>query len=303
MVSQLELIDKLQLLRKEKNTIILAHNYQIAEVQDIADYVGDSFELSRIAARTDVDIIVFCGVRFMAESAKILSPDKIVLLPEKEAGCPMADMIEVESLREMKNKYPDATVVSYVNSTAEVKAESDICCTSSNALKVVNSLPVKQIIFVPDKNLGRYVAERSDKEIIIWEGYCESHDSVDAEEIVEIKKVHPNAPILVHPECKPEVVAMADFIGSTAGILKYAKESNVDTMIIGTEIGIIHRLQKENPDKKFFVLSPKLVCSDMKKINLEKIVKSLENMETQIKIDEDIRERAFQALNRMLEVK
>jgi quinolinate synthase len=303
MVSQLELIDKLQLLRKEKNTIILAHNYQIAEVQDIADYVGDSFELSRIAARTDVDIIVFCGVRFMAESAKILSPDKIVLLPEKEAGCPMADMIEVKSLREMKNKYPDATVVSYVNSTAEVKAESDICCTSSNALKVVNSLPVKQIIFVPDKNLGRYVAERSDKEIIIWEGYCESHDSVDAEEIVEIKKVHPNAPILVHPECKPEVVAMADFIGSTAGILKYAKESNVDTMIIGTEIGIIHRLQKENPDKKFFVLSPKLVCSDMKKINLEKIVKSLENMETQIKIDEDIRERAFQALNRMLEVK
>lgn len=201
----------------------------------------------------------------MAESAKILSPEKTVLLPEKEAGCPLASMVDVDGLKEMKKKYPGATVVTYVNSTAAVKAESDICCTSSNALKVVESVPGNQVLFVPDKNLGQYVARRTSKEVIIWDGYCTTHHRVDPEEVKEVKAAHPDAPIVVHPECPPEVVELADHVDSTAGILKYCRESEADTIIVGTEQGLIHRLNKENPDKKFFVLSPKLICPNMKK--------------------------------------
>lgn len=296
------LLDKLKRLKKVRNAIILAHNYQIAEIQDAADFVGDSFELSRKAAKTDADVIVFCGVKFMAESAKILSPNKTVLLPVEDAGCPLADMIDVESLRKMKRKYPKAKVVTYVNSTAAVKAESYICCTSSNAIKVVESVPAKQIIFVPDKNLGYYVASHTDKEMIVWNGYCPTHDTVRVEEVKRLKRAYPDAPIVVHPECKPEVVALADHVGSTLGILRYAKESNADTLIIGTEEGLIHRLQIENPDKKFLPLRERFICPNMKKTNLEKVVNSLEKMEFEIKIPEDIRIKAYNALARMLEV-
>ncbi len=296
------LLGELKRLKKARNAIILAHNYQIAEIQDAADFVGDSFELSRKAAKTDADVIVFCGVKFMAESAKILSPNKTVLLPVEDAGCPLADTIDVESLRKMKRKYSKAKVVTYVNSTAAVKAESYICCTSSNAIKVVESVPAKQIIFVPDKNLGYYVASHTDKEMIVWNGYCPTHDTVQVEEAKRLKRAYPDAPIVVHPECKPEVVALADHVGSTSGILRYAKESNADTLIIGTEEGLIHRLQIENPDKKFLPLRERFICPNMKKTTLEKVVNSLEKMEFEIKIPEDIRIKAYNALARMLEV-
>jgi quinolinate synthase len=302
MISKEELIEKIKELKKEREAIILAHNYQIPDVQDIADFVGDSFGLSQKAAETDAEVIVFCGVKFMAESAKILSPEKIVLLPEKLAGCPMANMADVDSLKEMKKKYPEATVVTYVNSTAAVKAESDICCTSSNALKIVERVANDQIIFVPDKNLGRYVAERTSKEVIVWDGYCATHYRVRTEEVLKVKKAHPDAPILVHPECSEGVVKLADFVGSTAEILAFARNSKSDTLIIGTEEGILHRLKKDNPEKKFFILSPQLICPNMKKTNLEKVYHSLKNLETIIEVPEDIRKKAFQALNRMLEL-
>jgi len=297
-----DLLRKLKRLKKVRNAVILAHNYQISEIQDVADFVGDSFELSRKAAKTDADVIVFCGVKFMAESAKILSPNKTVLLPAEDAGCPLADMVDVESLREMEKKYPKAKVVTYVNSTAAVKAESYICCTSSNAVKVVESVPAEQVIFVPDKNLGHYVASHTNKEMIIWDGYCPTHNVVGIEDVKRLKKAYPNAPIVVHPECKLEVLALADHVGSTAGILRYAKESNADTLIIGTEEGLIHRLQVENPDKKFLPLRNQFICSNMKKTTLERVVNSLEKMEFEIKIPEEIRTKAYEALVRMLEV-
>ena len=267
MTSCQNIIEEIEHIKKEKNAVILAHNYQIPEIQDIADYLGDSLGLSRKAANTDAEIIVFCGVKFMAESAKILSPDKEVLLPEVEAGCPMAAMIDVDNLRKKKEEYPGAAVVSYVNTTAAVKAESDICCTSSNALEVVESITSDQIWFVPDKNLGRYVSEQTDKEIILWDGYCNTHNRVQPEEVKKVKKKHPDTPILVHPECDPKVVELADYVGSTAGILNYAKASDSSKLIIGTEKGLIHRLQKENPEKDFYLLSPRLVCPNMKKIS------------------------------------
>ncbi|MFW5985468.1 MAG: quinolinate synthase NadA [Halanaerobiaceae bacterium] len=297
-----ELRQKIKSLRKDRNAVILAHNYQNGEIQDIADYVGDSLGLSQQAAKTDAEVIVFCGVKFMAESAKILSPQKIVLLPEIESLCPMAGMVEPHGLREKKKQYPEAAVVTYVNSTAEVKAESDICCTSSNALKIVESIPEKQILFVPDQNLGNYVAARTDKEIITWNGYCTTHHRVKPEEIKKVKEKHPEAPILVHPECVSGVVAGADYVGSTAGILDYARNSKAQKLIIGTEQGLLHRLKKENPDKRFYTLSPSLICPNMKKINLQKLADSLKNMETKIEIPEKIRKKAEQALNRMLEV-
>ncbi|MFW6035044.1 MAG: quinolinate synthase NadA [Halothermotrichaceae bacterium] len=302
MSSQTQIIDRIKTLKKKRNAVILAHNYQVPEVQDIADYVGDSFGLSQKAAETSADVIVFCGVKFMAESAKILSPDKIVLLPEKLAGCPMANMADVQGLRKMKEKYPDAEVVTYANSTAAVKAESDVCCTSSNAVDIVNALDNEQILFVPDKNLGKYVAERTDKEVIIWEGYCATHHRVKPEEVKKVKEKHPDAPILIHPECMPEVSKQADYVGSTAGILRYAKESDTETIIVGTEQGIIHRLKNENPDKKFYLLSSQLICPNMKKTNLDKVVDSLENMQTQIEINDKIRVKAHQALQRMLKL-
>lgn len=291
-------------LKKERNAVILAHNYQLPEVQDIADVVGDSYSLSQYAANTNSDVIVFCGVHFMAESAKILSPDKTVLLPVKNAGCPMADMVTVPKLREMKAKYPDAAVVCYVNSSAEVKAESDVCCTSSNALKVVQSVKNRQVIFVPDENLGSYVASKvKDKEVILWKGFCITHKRVKGSEVQKIRQLHPNAKILMHPECEPEVQKLADFLGSTAEIIKYAGEIPERDIIIGTEEGVLHALKKQNPEKNFYLLSTRLICTDMKKTRLEDVHKALLNMQYKIHVNEDIRIKALKSLEEMLKIK
>ena len=255
------------------------------------------------AAATDAEMIVFCGVHFMAESAAILSPDKIVLLPEPKAGCPMADMVDIVGLRAFKAEYPDAAVVSYVNTTAAVKAESDICCTSSNAVRVVNSLDAKRIIFTPDRNLGRYVAQHTDKEIIVWEGYCHTHDHLTLEQFEQIKAEHPAALSVVHPECRPEVSAAADFVSSTAGILKFVRESDATEFIVGTESGILHQMKQQNPGKTFYLASPKLICPNMKANTLAKTVQALENMQPCITVPEDIRIKAVQALDRMLAIK
>jgi len=301
---QNNLAEEIRRLKKERNAIILAHNYQVPEVQDVADIVGDSFALSQHAAETDSDVIVFCGVHFMAESAKILSPDKTVLLPVRDAGCPMADMVTAPKLREMKARYPDAAVVCYVNSSAEVKAESDVCCTSSNALKVVESLENKQVIFVPDENLGSYVASKvKDKEIILWKGFCITHKRVKVEEVQKIRQLHPNAKILMHPECEPEVQKLADFLGSTSAIIKYAGDIPEKDIIIGTEEGIIHLLKKQNPDKNFYLLSMGLICTNMKKTRLEDVHSALLNMQHEIHVDEDIRIKALKSLERMLKIK
>ena len=301
---QNNLAEEIRRLKKERNAIILAHNYQVPEVQDVADIVGDSFALSQHAAETDSDVIVFCGVHFMAESAKILSPDKTVLLPVRDAGCPMADMVTAPKLREMKARYPDAAVVCYVNSSAEVKAESDVCCTSSNALKVVESLENKQVIFVPDKNLGSFVASKvKNKEIILWKGFCITHKRVKVEEVQKIRQLHPNAKILMHPECEPEVQKLADFLGSTSAIIKYAGEIPEKDLIIGTEEGILHLLKKQNPDKNFYLLSTGLICTNMKKTRLEDVHRALLNMQHEIHVDENIRIKALKSLERMLKIK
>ncbi len=294
---------KINKLKTEKNAVILAHYYQRPEIQDIADYVGDSLGLARKAAQSEADVIVFCGVHFMAESAAILSPDKLVLLPEKEAGCPMADMANAQDLREMKSKYPEAAVVSYVNTTAAVKAESYICCTSSNAVKVINSLPgFKQVIFTPDRNLGQYVASQCDKEIILWEGYCNTHDRVTPEDIISKKDHYPQAEVVVHPECRPEVVALSDYTGSTAGMLKYIKDSDRSQFIIGTEQGLLHALKKQNPAKEMILASKKLICPNMKLTTLPKIVESLTTMRPIITVEKEIARKAYLALDRMLKI-
>ncbi|HWR61651.1 MAG TPA: quinolinate synthase NadA [Clostridia bacterium] len=298
------LTDEISRLKKERNAIILAHNYQVPEVQDIADVVGDSYSLSKHAADTSSGVIVFCGVHFMAESAKILSPDKTVLLPVKSAGCPMADMVTAPKLRELKAKYPEAAVVCYVNSSAEVKAESDICCTSSNALKVVQSVKNRQVIFVPDENLGSYVASKvKDKEVILWKGFCITHKRVKAEEVKKIRELHPNAKILMHPECEPEVQKLADFLGSTSEIIKYAGEIPEKDIIIGTEEGVLHTLRRENPHKNFYLLSTGLICTNMKKTRLEDVHNALLNMQYEIHVDEDIRIKALKSLEEMLKIK
>ncbi len=295
-----DLIRKIKKLKKEKNAVIVAHNYQPDAVQEIADYVGDSFGLSKKAAELDEELIVFCGVKFMAESAKTVAPGKTVLIPEINAGCPMADMADLESLRKFKKEHSDAAVVSYVNSSAAVKSESDICCTSSNAVRVVESLDEQKVIFLPDKNLGNYVSKNTDKEIIFWEGFCPTHNRVSTADVDNMREKYPEAPLLVHPECRPEIVERADYIGSTAGILNYAAESEAEKMIIGTEKGLFYRLKADNPDKEFYLLSPGLICRNMKKTNLQKIADSLENMETVIELDEELRLKAEAALNKML---
>lgn len=295
-----DLIRKIEKLKKEKNAVIVAHNYQPDAVQEIADYVGDSFGLSKKAAELDEEVIVFCGVKFMAESAKTVAPGKTVLIPEINAGCPMADMADLESLRKFKKEHPDAAVVSYVNSSAAVKSESDICCTSSNAVRVVESLDEQKVIFLPDKNLGNYVSKNTDKEIIFWEGFCPTHNRVSTVDVDNMREKYPEAPLLVHPECRPEIVERADFIGSTAGILNYASENGAEKMIIGTEKGLFYRLKANNQDKEFYLLSPGLICRNMKKTNLQKIADSLENMETVIELDEELRLKAEAALNKML---
>jgi len=303
-LTDFEMIKEIKRLKKEKNAIILAHNYQIAEVQDIADFVGDSFGLSRIAYESEATTIVFCGVHFMAESAKILSPEKKVILPVKEAGCPMADMITGEALREFKTKNPGVPVVCYVNTSAEVKAECDICCTSSNAVNVVNSLDSDRILFVPDQNLGNYVAKQvPEKEIVLFRGFCIVHHRVDAEEVDDIRRRLPNVRILSHPECQPEVINKSDFVGSTSQILREAKESSDTEFIIGTEIGMLHALKKQNPTKKFHILSSALVCENMKKTRLKDVYQALKSDKNEITLDEDLRIRAKKSLERMLAIK
>jgi len=298
-----ELIEDISRLRKERNAIIVAHNYQVDDVQEIADMVGDSFALSKYCASSTAEVIVFCGVHFMAESAKILSPGKTVLLPEKDAGCPMADMVTAEALREEKLRHPGAAVVCYINSTAEVKAESDVCCTSSNAVKVIKSIEQHEIIFVPDKNLGHYVAQMvPEKQIFLWNGFCVTHNKIKTSEVAKIKVLHPDALLLVHPECTPEVVAMADFTGSTKQIIDYANKSDNGKFIIGTEMGVLFRLKRDNPGKQFYLMSPGLMCPNMKKTSLESIYRSLNNMYYRIELDEEIRLKAKKSLDRMLEI-
>jgi len=298
-----DVIEKINTLKKKKNAIILAHNYQPGEIQDIADFTGDSLDLSRRAAAASADVIVFCGVLFMAETAAILSPKKTVLLPDKTAGCPMADMITAKQLSELKKKYPDSVVVCYVNSPAEVKAISDYCCTSSNAVDIVNSIePRKKIIFVPDKNLGQVVSERTARNLVLWPGYCPTHVFATAEDIKKVQTAHPDAVTLAHPECPKPVRDCADELLSTGQMLRYAKKSDKKEFIIATEIGIIYTLKKQNPEKVFYPASEKFVCPNMKKITLEKVLFALEDNKFVIKVPQDVAEKAKSALDKMIAV-
>ena len=303
MAQNKRLISEINKLKKERNAVILVHNYQIPEIQEIADYLGDSLELSRTASRLKVDTIVFCGVHFMAETASILCPDKKVLIPDPDAGCPMADMITPEALRDLKAKHPKATVVCYVNSSAEVKAESDVCCTSTNAVKIVEALKdSEEVIFIPDKYLADYVAKQTGKKIILWDGYCPSHIKILPEHINEQKKLHPNVEVMVHPECLPGSVELADVVASTSGMCKYVKTSKAKEFIVGTENGLIYRLSKENPGKKFYPASEVSVCPNMKLNTLEKVLWSLEGMKYEVKVPENIRLKAKKSVDRMLEI-
>jgi quinolinate synthase len=299
-VTKDEVIDRIHRLRGERNAVILAHNYQIGEVQDIADYTGDSLGLSQEAARCEAEVIVFCGVHFMAETAAILSPQKTVLLPDAQAGCPMADMITAQELRDWKAPYPGRPVVCYVNTTAEVKAESDICCTSSNAVKVVNSISAKEILFVPDKNLAAYVARQTQKKIIAWDGYCYVHNQILAADVQAAKKEYPEAEVWVHPECRPEVIDLADQVISTGFMVKAARETAAAEVLIGTEVGILHRLRKENPRTIFLPVKDLAFCSNMKKITLIKVLQALEEMKYRIEVPAAIRRKARGAIEKMI---
>jgi quinolinate synthase len=318
--------DRILDLKEKRNAVILAHNYQRDEIQELADFTGDSLELSQKAADTDADVIVFCGVNFMAESASILSPDKTVLLPEMEANCPMADMIQVGSerkvwktfpgyreqptfvfphdftLRDIRQKYPDAAVVTYVNTTADIKAESDICCTSSNVIKVVESIHQDEIICIPDKNLSMWAAKNTDKKIIAWDGFCHVHDRITKEDVEKVRKEHPDAVLMAHPECRMEVLELADHVTSTSGMLRYAGTSDAEEFIVGTEVGLMYRLNKENPGKTFYALRSDMICPNMKKTRLESVVNALENMVNVIKVPEEIRIPAQKALDKMLAI-
>lgn len=297
------LVKRILELKAKKKAIILAHNYQCSEVQDSADFVGDSLELSRKAAETDARVVVFCGVYFMAETAAILSPDKLVLIPDLHAGCPMVDMTPVENVLELKALHPQAKVVTYVNSSAAVKAESDYCCTSANAIQVVQSLPKDaEIIFVPDKFLGAYVAAETGRKLILYDGYCPTHMRVSAEDIRRLKALHPHAAVLVHPECAPDVVEVADEVLSTSGMCRYAGESSIGEFIVGTETALLYRLRNENPGKLFYPASEKMICPNMKLITLEKVLWSLEDMQYAVKVEENIRRMAWTAVDRMLKI-
>jgi len=290
-------------LKKEKNAVILAHFYQTMDIQEIADVVGDSFELAKRAKASDADIIVLCGVRFMAESAKILNPEKRVLLPAADAGCPMADMVTPEDVRELKAAYPEAAVVCYINSSAAVKAESDICCTSSSAEKVIRSLKQDKIIFIPDQNLGAYAATKvPEKEFILFSGFCPIHHHVTAEDVLAAKAAHPDALFLIHPECKPEVLAYADMIGSTSQILEYAAKSDHKEFVIGTEIGVVERLAKFHPEKRFFLLSLGFTCVNMKKTRLSDVLAALQEEKNEIHMTEEEIAAAALSLQRMVAV-
>ena len=294
--------EEIAALKIERNAVILAHNYQRSEVQDVADFVGDSLELSRKATTVDAEVIVFCGVHFMAESAKILNPSRTVLLPEITAGCPMADMIELEDLREWKARYSDAIVVCYVNSSAAIKAESDICCTSANALKVVESVDSQRILFVPDQHLGRFVARQTQKQVILYPGYCPTHRRLQPEHLRAAKAAHPDAVVVVHPECTEDVVDLADAVLSTSQMLRYVHENSAKKYLIGTEHGLLHRMRLENPDKTIYSASNALVCPNMKRTHLKSVSNALRRNEYVIDVPEEIRVHAKRALDRMLEV-
>jgi quinolinate synthase len=289
-------------LKKERNAIILAHYYQRDEIQEVADFRGDSYLLAQKAAETDADVIVFCGVHFMGESAKILAPNKTVIIPDERAGCPMADMVNVDGLRKLKAEHPNAVVVTYINSSAEIKAETDIVCTSANAVKIIQSIDADEIIFCPDKNLGDYVSKYTDKKMIIWEGYCNTHDMLTVKDVEEMRRLHPNAEFVVHPECRPEVVKLADFVGSTTAILNYCKQSTCQEFIVGTEDGTGYQLRLDSPDKTFHFASKFLVCPNMKVNNLKKLVKCLEEMKPEIYVPKKVADNARGALDRMLEI-
>lgn len=318
--------DQILRFKQEKRAVILSHNYQRDEVQDIADFVGDSLELSRLAVTQDCEMIVFCGVHFMAESASILSPDKTVLLPEISAGCPMADMISADAprpvrksfpgfdnppayvyppeftLKDIKKQYPGVPVVAYVNTTAEVKAESDICCTSANVVKVIESLPGDAVICVPDKNLSMWAARNTKKKVIAWDGYCNVHERVTVQDVKMAKQEHPGAVVMAHPECRIEMLEIADHVTSTSGMLRYAKASSEKEFIVGTEVGLMHRLRRENPDKTFHALRNDMVCPNMKRTTLQSILRAFQENIHIVRVPEDIRIRAKRALDRMLEV-
>lgn len=295
-------INEINRLRAEQEAIILAHNYQNDEIQALADFVGDSLALSQTAAQTAAKVIVFCGVHFMAESAAILSPDKTVLLPAATAGCPMADMADAAEVLKWRQTYPNAAVVAYINSSAAVKAVSDYCCTSANAVQLVRNIPEREIIFLPDQNLGRYVAGQvPQKTIHLWPGYCITHHRVTAAEVCKVKQLHPQAEILVHPECREEVVRVADFVGSTSQIIKYVRQSDRQTFIVGTEMGILYTLKQENPTKTFYLMSPGLVCPNMKQTTVDKVLAALKTGQPVITVPPEIREKARRALDRMLE--
>ena len=298
----MEIIEKIKRLKRERNAIILAHNYQIPDVQDVADYVGDSLGLSMKAAGTDADIIVFCGVFFMAETAKILSPQKTVLIPDRNAGCPMANMINAPQLRDLKSKHPLAKVLCYVNTTAEVKAECDLCCTSANAVRMVTDVlrDEREIIFAPDKYLADYVSRKTGRDFITWKGFCPTHVKILVEDILRQKSLHPEAEVVVHPECTPPVINVADKVASTEGMCKYARQTRTKELIIGTETGILHRLRKENPDKVFYPASELAVCPNMKLTTLEKVLWSLEGMNYEVNVPQEVIFRARESIQRML---
>lgn len=295
--------EQISRLKKERNAIILAHYYQRDEIQEVADFRGDSFLLAQKAASTDADVIVFCGVHFMGESAKILAPDKTVIIPDERAGCPMADMVNVDGLRRLKAQHPNAKVVAYINTSAEVKAETDICCTSANAIKVIESVDADEIIWVPDKNLGHYVSQHTDKKLIIWEGYCNTHDMLTIRDVEQMRAQYPKAEFVVHPECRPEVVKLGDFVGSTTAIIRYCKESECEEFIVGTEDGTGYQLRLDSPHKKFHFATKYLVCPNMKVNNLKKVAKCLETLKPEIYVPPHIADQARSSLERMLQVK
>lgn len=298
-----QMASEIEKLKKEKNAVIMAHYYVYDEVQDAADFVGDSFFLSRKATEIDADIIVLCGVRFMGESAKVLNPDKKVLIPEYAADCPMAHMATVESVAAMREQYDDLAVVCYVNSTAELKAASDVCVTSANALKIVSRLPQKNIFFIPDQNLAHFIADQlPEKNFIFNDGYCHVHHALTREDMLKAKAEHPNALLCVHPECKPEVTAEADYIGSTAGIINYVTESDAKEFLIGTELGVLHELHKRNPDKVFYPAAEMQICPNMKKITMEKLLATLKEEQPEIILSDDLMENAKAPMMRMLEL-
>ncbi|MDP2744367.1 MAG: quinolinate synthase NadA [Dehalococcoidia bacterium] len=297
-----ELRQRIARLKKELNAVIVAHNYQRPEVQDVADFVGDSLELSRKTTQVEADYIIFCGVHFMAETAAILNPTRTVLLAHSAACCPMADMIDDTDLREWKAKYPAAAVVCYVNTTAAVKAESDICCTSANAVKVVESVPQEEVLFVPDQNLGHYISTKTRKRMILYPGYCITHARLRAEQVKRARELHPGAPVVVHPECSPEVVALADAVLSTSQMIRFCRESPARTFLIGTEEGLLYRMRNENPGKEFYLIATSLICANMKRTRLETVVETMQSRRNAITVPEDIRLRAKLAIERMLAI-